>query len=81
MNKKQVYIVMGKIRYFSVILFFSFPLILDAQKVMDLEECLRIGLVNNYDLRIIRNEEQISDNNVTLGNAGFLPTIGLSGGV
>jgi outer membrane protein TolC len=41
---------------------------------------LQIGLENNYDLRIVRNEEQISDNNATLGNAGFLPTIGLNGG-
>ena len=41
---------------------------------------MQIGLENNYDLRIVRNEEQISDNNATLGNAGFLPTIGLNGG-
>jgi len=71
---------MGKIHYFSVVLFFFVPLILEAQKVMNLEECLQIGLKNNYDLRIVRNEEQISDNNATWGNAGFLPTIGLSGG-
>ena len=71
---------MGKIHYFSVVLFFFVPLILEAQKVMNLEECLQIGLENNYDLRIVRNEEQISDNNATLGNAGFLPTIGLNGG-
>jgi outer membrane protein TolC len=71
---------MYTIRYFSVILFFSLSLMLEAQKVMNLEDCLRIGLENNYDLRMVRNEEQISDNNVTLGNAGFLPTIGLNGG-
>ncbi len=47
---------------------------------MDLKECLRIGLENNYDLRITRNEELISDNNVTLGNAGFLPSASLNSG-
>ncbi|MFA7494408.1 MAG: TolC family protein, partial [Proteiniphilum sp.] len=58
-----------------------FPLFLllasaaSAQQVMNLQECLRIGLENNYDLRIVRNEELISDNNVTLGNAGFLPEV------
>jgi len=57
-----------------------FPLLLEAQHVLDLQECLQIGLRNNYDLRIIRNEEQISANNFTLGNAGFLPTMDLSGG-
>ncbi|WP_298647818.1 TolC family protein [uncultured Proteiniphilum sp.] len=51
-----------------------------AQPVMDLLECLRKGLENNYDLRIVRNEELISDNNVTLGNAGFLPEVSLNSG-
>lgn len=59
----------------STILIFLFPFLLEAQTVLDLQEGLRIGLENNYDLRISRNEQQISDNNVTLGNAGFLPTI------
>lgn len=72
---------MNGIRSFSLMLFLLFfPLLLEAQHVLDLQECLQIGLRNNYDLRIIRNEEQISANNFTLGNAGFLPTIGLSGG-
>ncbi len=34
----------------------------------------------NYSIRIIRNEQLISDNNATQGNAGYLPTIDLSGG-
>lgn len=72
---------MNGIRSFSLMLFLLFfPLLLEAQHVLDLQECLQIGLRNNYDLRIIRNEEQISANNLTLGNAGFLPTIGLNGG-
>lgn len=61
-----------------VLLFMMFSFLMEAQTVMDLQECLRIGLQNNYDLRITRNEEQISDNNVTLGNAGFLPTVSAS---
>lgn len=62
------------------ILFSLMPLIAGAQVVMDLQEGLRIGLENNYDLRISRNEQQISDNNVTLGNAGFLPNVSASSG-
>jgi outer membrane protein TolC len=53
---------------------------LPAQPVMDLQECLRIGLESNYDLRIVRNEELIARNNVTLGNAGFLPDAGINSG-
>lgn len=45
-----------------------------------LKECLRIGIEKNYGIQIARNEEEISRNNNTLGNAGFLPSIDLSGG-
>lgn len=45
-----------------------------------LKSCLEQGLQNNYSLRIVRNEEQVSKNNATPGNAGFLPTLDLSAG-
>lgn len=51
-----------------------------AQEVYTLDKCIGIGLERNYSIRIIQNEEQISSNNVTLGNAGYLPTVDLSGG-
>lgn len=57
-----------------------FPFLSEAQTVIDLDKVIRIGLENNYDLKISRNEQQISDNNVTLGNAGFLPSVGLNSG-
>ena len=53
---------------------------ISAQTALNLQECLRIGLENNYDLQITRNEELISSNNVTLGNAGFLPEVSLNSG-
>jgi len=49
------------------------------QTVFDLKSCLQIGLDNNYSIRISRNDEQITRNNVTLANAGFLPTLDLTG--
>jgi outer membrane protein TolC len=48
--------------------------------MMGLQECLRLGLENNYELQITRNEALISDNNVTPGNAGFLPEVTLNSG-
>lgn len=51
------------------------------QDVYSLKDCIEKGLENNYSIRIIRNEQQISDNNVTLGNAGYLPTLDLNGGL
>lgn len=53
---------------------------MEAQKVFDLKKCIETGLEQNYAIRIIRNEEQISRNNATLGNAGYLPTLDMSGG-
>lgn len=53
---------------------------LSAQDVYSLKRCIEIGLEQNYSIRIIRNEQQISSNNATLGNAGYLPTVDLSGG-
>ena len=51
-----------------------------AQYTYTLKQCLEEGLANNYSLRITRNEEQMSKNNATLGNAGYLPTVDLTAG-
>lgn len=51
-----------------------------AQHTYSLKQCLEEGLANNYSLRIIRNEEQMSHNNATRANAGYLPTADLSAG-
>ena len=45
-----------------------------------LKSCLEKGLDNNYSLKIVRNDEQVTHNNATLANAGFLPTLDLSAG-
>jgi len=51
-----------------------------AQETYTLERCISIGLERNYSIRIVHNEEQITANNATAGNAGYLPVIDLSGG-
>lgn len=53
---------------------------LSAQHHYTLKSCLETGLEKNYSIRMVRNEEQISKNNATLGNAGYLPTLDLSAG-
>lgn len=47
-----------------------------AQPILTLEEAVRIALENNYDIRIATNSLNIDRNNVTYGNAGFLPAVG-----
>ena len=51
---------------------------LHAQQHYTLKSCLEIGLEKNYSIRMVRNEEQISKNNATIANAGYLPTLDLS---
>ncbi len=67
-------------RLFYILTCCSLPLMAQAQEVYTLKSCLENGLQNNYSLRITQNTEQISKNNATLGNAGYLPTLDLSAG-
>ena len=67
-------------RILITILAVSATLGVKAQEVYSLKQCIETGLERNYSIRIIRNEQLISDNNATQGNAGYLPTIDLSGG-
>ncbi|KAA6338435.1 Outer membrane efflux protein BepC [termite gut metagenome] len=71
-------------KYIFFFPFLSFFLVYNVsmqaqQRVLDLKSCLEIGLENNYSLRVSRNDEQISKNNVTLANAGYLPILDVSG--
>ena len=54
--------------------------VLAQTNIYTLKDCIELGLNKNYSIRIIQNEEEISSNNATLGNAGYLPTVDLSGG-
>jgi outer membrane protein len=44
-----------------------------AQERLSLADAINIALQNNYDIKLIANEETIAKNNVNLGNAGILP--------
>lgn len=46
---------------------------ISAQEVLSLDEAIRLGLENNFSIRIARNNERIASNNNTQGNAGMLP--------
>lgn len=46
---------------------------ISAQEVLSLNEAIRLGLENNFSIRIARNNERVASNNNTQGNAGMLP--------
>ncbi len=52
----------------------------NAQSPYTLPRCIELGLQNNYELQIVRNQEKASDNNATAANAGYLPTLDINAG-
>lgn len=49
-----------------------------AQDTLELSTAIQIGLENNFNIKISEGQKRIADNNNTVGNAGFLPTLDLS---
>lgn len=63
-------------RTYNLFLFFMFLVgWAQGQAELSLTDAVRIGLEKNYAIRIVKNEQLIADNNHSLGNAGFLPTV------
>jgi outer membrane protein TolC len=63
-----------------IVLFLLIFLPLHAQQELTAEEAIRIGLENNYSIRIARNNVEIAQNNKGKGTAGFLPVLNTTGG-
>lgn len=61
-----------------IVFVFSFIVVnLCAQEQLSLEQAIDIGLKNNYQISIERNNAVVASNNNTLGNAGMLPKVDL----
>ena len=63
-----------KILFRSLILFLFCAISTRAQEVLTIEDAMKIALENNFEIKIAKNNTQISETNVTIGNAGMLPT-------
>lgn len=67
-------------KHHIIIFLLALPYFISAQNRIDLKRCIEIGLERNYEIRITRNDEQVADNNRTIGNAGYLPYLNLNSG-
>ncbi len=47
---------------------------------LSLQKAVEIALVNNYDIKVAKNNSQKAENNNSIGNAGLLPSLSLNGG-
>ncbi|MDD2436387.1 MAG: TolC family protein [Massilibacteroides sp.] len=72
---------MRSVFYFFIIFAYFNTLSAFSQDVFSLQDCIKTGLERNYSIRIIRNEQTISTNNATIGNAGYLPSLEMDGGL
>ncbi len=68
---------MKRLIFSLIIVFAVFELF--AQQRHTLQEVIATAIENNYSIQMARNRQQISDNNHSLGNAGFLPVLDLRG--
>ena len=60
----------------SLILALYIPLSMTAQLPnLTLEEAINRALKNNFGIQVGQNDATIAKNNVTKGNAGFMPTL------
>ena len=59
----------------TCILFISGSLYAQDADTLDIDAAIQIALENNFSIQIARNNARIAENNNSLGNAGFLPTI------
>lgn len=64
-------------KIFVLVLLISTGLV--AQQLISAEDAIKIGLKNNFDIRIAKNNQEISENNTGLGTAGFLPKLDATG--
>jgi len=58
---------------------FLFTFTASGQTTYSLNDCIGIGLDKNFSILVARNNETISKNNFTAGNAGYLPYITAGG--
>lgn len=49
--------------------------------ILTLEDAITTGLSNNFSIRISKNNNEISKNNNSIGNAGFLPKLGIGSSI
>jgi outer membrane protein len=60
---------------------FIFPSLLSAQQMLTLNDAISEGLEHNFQINVAKNETEIAGNEVTRGNAGYLPNVTAQGSV
>ncbi len=68
-----------KFRLIIALLIFSSYSAAFSQDIVDLDQLISMALEKNYQIRLSNNRLLMAENNNTIGNAGFLPSVAFSG--
>lgn len=63
------------IKYSLVLAILFFTSLVKAQSVLTQEEAVKLTLENNYDIKIANNAVEVAENNTSILNSGYLPTL------
>lgn len=66
---------MTKSRTTIFCLFLILGLNLNAQEALSKAEAIRLVMENNFDIRLSKNDIKVAENNTSLLNSGYLPTL------
>ena len=66
-------------KYVVVLVFFASANIAFSQTEMSLQELVNTALEQNYDIQIFKNNQRQAQNSNTIGNAGMMPNVDLTG--
>lgn len=65
-----------KMKLFSlIVLVFGIAISAQSQEILTVEDAVKIALENNYEIKIASNDLKIDQQNVSLANAGILPSL------
>jgi outer membrane protein len=73
-SRSTIHHMKTKITIISIVLFLFCIAKSNAQGVLTIEDAMKIALENNFEIKIAKNNTKITETNVTVGNAGMLPT-------
>jgi len=61
--------------YITLSVLLAFSIQIQAQKVLSPQEAISLALENNYGIKMANNTVEIAENNTSILNSGFLPTV------
>ena len=63
------------IKYSLVLAVFCGVSLLNAQQLLTQDNAVKLALENNYDIKVAKNAIEVAENNTSILNSGYLPTL------